>query len=82
MVRQTFEGTWEQIVKHAAELTGRRVRVTVFEDEPASKKNLAQLMSGYVGSVSSKQPHNFSEQTKEAFGRILEAKHDDRKQSP
>ena len=29
-----LEGTWEEIVAHAAELAGRRVRVTVLPDKP------------------------------------------------
>lgn len=29
-----IEGTWEEIVTHSSELTGRRVRVTVLPDEP------------------------------------------------
>ena len=81
MVRQTFEGTWEQIVAHAAELAGRHVRVTVFDDAPAAKQGLEQLMAGYVGSVTSDKPHHFSEQTKEAFEQIVEEKHNNRKQS-
>ena len=31
-----LEGTWEEIVTHAAELSGRRVRVTVLPDKPVS----------------------------------------------
>jgi hypothetical protein len=30
-----FEGTWEEVVSHAAELAGRRVRLTVLDDQPA-----------------------------------------------
>jgi predicted RNA-binding protein len=71
MVRQTFEGTWEEIVEHAAELAGRRVRVTVVEDQATVKPRLDQLMAGYVGSVSSDQPHNLSERTEEVFGEML-----------
>ncbi|NER24657.1 MAG: hypothetical protein F6J86_15800 [Symploca sp. SIO1B1] len=29
-----IEGTWEEIVAHAAELAGRRVRVIVLSDQP------------------------------------------------
>ncbi|GAB4187955.1 MAG: hypothetical protein Fur006_28200 [Coleofasciculaceae cyanobacterium] len=31
-----LEGTWEEIVAHAAELAGRRVRVIVLPDKPES----------------------------------------------
>ena len=81
MVRQTFEGTWEEIVEHAAELTGRRVRVTVVENPSEGKPSLEELMSGYVGSVSSEQPHNLSERVEEVFGEIIEEKQNKRKQS-
>lgn len=34
-----IEGTWEEILEHAAELEGRRVRVTVLgDDESASQR--------------------------------------------
>lgn len=81
MVRQTFEGTWEEIVEHAAELAGRRVRVTVVEDSSGGKPGLEELMAGYVGSVSSEPPHNLSERVEEVFGEIIEEKQNKRKQS-
>lgn len=31
-----LEGTWEEIVTHSDDLAGRRVRVRVLPDEPAS----------------------------------------------
>jgi hypothetical protein len=31
---KTFEGTWEEILKHADELAGHRVRVAVIDNEP------------------------------------------------
>ncbi|MGK7915838.1 MAG: hypothetical protein AB4038_09860 [Prochloraceae cyanobacterium] len=33
MTQTTFEGLWEEVSTHAAELAGRRVRVTVLDDE-------------------------------------------------
>ncbi len=35
MIARTIEGIWEDVARHAEELKGRRVRVTVFEDEAA-----------------------------------------------
>ncbi len=33
-----FEGTWEEVLGHASELAGRRVRVTVFDETEADRK--------------------------------------------
>lgn len=33
MAMQTLEGTWEDIAQHAPELVGRRVRLTILEEE-------------------------------------------------
>jgi hypothetical protein len=33
-VIRELEGTWEEIVQHAPELAGRRVRLTVLEEAP------------------------------------------------
>lgn len=34
MSQQVLEGTWEEIARHAHELGGKRVRLTVFEEDP------------------------------------------------
>lgn len=34
MSEQVLEGTWEEIARHGDELGGKRVRLTVLEDEP------------------------------------------------
>ncbi|MDQ3713704.1 MAG: hypothetical protein M3388_15990 [Acidobacteriota bacterium] len=39
MITQTLEGIWEEVAKHADKLKGRRVRVTVFEDEAVPHPN-------------------------------------------
>lgn len=31
---KTFEGTWDEVLKHANELAGHRLRVTVLEELP------------------------------------------------
>jgi len=33
MEQRVFEATWEEIASHAAELAGRRLRVTLVADE-------------------------------------------------
>ena len=42
MTEQVLEGTWEEIIGHAPELSGRRVRVTILLDEPG-QSNRAML---------------------------------------
>ena len=37
MATQILEGTWEEITEHAKSLVGKKVRVTVLEDEPIAK---------------------------------------------
>lgn len=34
MNQQVIEGPWDEILQHAGELTGKRVRVTVLEGSP------------------------------------------------
>ncbi len=36
MATQILEGTWEEITKHAKSLVGKKLRVTVLDDEPMS----------------------------------------------
>jgi hypothetical protein len=36
MEQDTYEATWEEVVSHAAELAGRRVRVTILGGPPES----------------------------------------------
>lgn len=43
MAGQVLEGTWEEITKYAQELVGRRVRVTILDEEPAAKPNEGML---------------------------------------
>lgn len=37
MATQILEGTWEEITKHAQSLVGKKVRLTVLDDELQSK---------------------------------------------
>ena len=41
MDRRTFEGRWEDCVLHAPEFAGRRVRITVLEEEEQAPPNRA-----------------------------------------
>ncbi|MDQ3063072.1 MAG: hypothetical protein M3R14_09460 [Acidobacteriota bacterium] len=39
MATQVLEGTWEEITKHAKSLVGRKVRLTILDEEPMPKSN-------------------------------------------
>ncbi len=43
MATQILEGTWEEITKHAKSLVGKKVRLTVLEDETQPKSNEGML---------------------------------------
>jgi hypothetical protein len=43
MATQVLEGTWEEVARHAKNLIGRKVRVTVLDDEVLPKPNLRAL---------------------------------------
>lgn len=45
METQIFEGVWEDITQHANEFSGKRVRVTVLEEEAALTPNEAMLIA-------------------------------------
>lgn len=73
MEQRTFEGTWEEILRHAPELIGRRVRLAVLSNENSKPQNgatLDQLLKGRIGRVQF-QPSNLSTRTKEAFADLL-----------
>lgn len=44
MTQQTIEGTWEEVLTHAPELQGHRVRVIVLE--PLEKQQTVSVQSG------------------------------------
>ncbi len=80
MVNQTFEGTWEEISRHAPELAGRRVRLTVLTDVPAngtplSGTSLAEALKDYIGKFSSGTPHNDARDAKKIWAEHVEEKH-------
>ncbi len=81
MVRQSFEDTWEELTRHAAELAGHRVRLTVLEDaakgESAAhpEKTLAQALEGYVGKFASGTPHNDAANVENIWGDYVVEKH-------
>ena len=45
MTTLVLEGTWEEIAKHAPEFTGRRLRVTVLEEQkPQPNEKMREIM--------------------------------------
>lgn len=78
MEQWTFEGAWEDILLHAPELTGQRVKLTVLSSEDLSSQHpvaLDQKLRGRVGRVHF-QPSNLSARTKEAFSDLLADKYE------
>lgn len=43
MATQVLEGTWEEITRHAQDFVGRKVRITILEDEVSLKPNYEML---------------------------------------
>jgi hypothetical protein len=43
MSQQVLEGRWEEILDHADEFSGKRVRLTVLEEETQPRPNEAML---------------------------------------
>jgi hypothetical protein len=77
MEQRTFEGTWEEILLHAPELAGRRIKLTVLTNEDPnhqSTNTLDKLLEGRVGRVRF-QPSDLSDRTGEAFTDLLMAKY-------
>lgn len=74
---RTLEGTWEEIVAHAAEFNGKRVKITVFEPFPVrpehAGKTLAELFEGRVGVVDNLPP-DLAERSEEYFAQIMAEK--------
>lgn len=75
-----IEGTWEEILSHAEELTGHRVKVIVL-DEPQSLTpnldtyNLYERLKDQVGQVSFAVPEDLSRRTGHYFSKALQEKH-------
>lgn len=77
MEQRSFEGNWEDILCHAPELAGQRVRLTVLSNESSNHQNgatLDQVLKGRVGRVQF-QPSNLSTCTKAAFTDLLTEKY-------
>jgi hypothetical protein len=51
MTQPIYEGTWEEIVSHASELTGRRVRLTVLDHISEEASQLMDMVGGHPALV-------------------------------
>ena len=74
IMQQIFEGTWEEVLLHADELVGQRVKLIVLTNQLAPSVTLDQMLQHRVGKVSF-QPTNLSENTSRVFTDIVAKKH-------
>lgn len=75
-----IEGTWEEILSHAEELAGHRIKAIVLDEvESASSNldtdNLYERLKDKVGQVSFPVPQDLSRRTGYYFGKGLEEKY-------
>jgi hypothetical protein len=81
MVEHVLEGTWEEVAKHAEEFVGKRVRLTVYEEEEkGTAQPLDRMLQGLIGTVKSnggKGGSRFSESTGAEFAEGLQKKRDE-----
>ena len=71
MALQVLEGTWEEIAEHAAEFSGKRVRLMVIEPPPSAtaERPLSEMLKGLIGVIDSRLPYPPRHPSKrDAFG--------------
>jgi hypothetical protein len=64
MSQQVLEGTWEEIMQHAEELSGKHVRLTIVDEFsrqpgdglPIEERPLSELLEGLIGVIDSREP--------------------------
>ena len=86
---QILEGTWEEVVTHAEELKGRKVRVLILstdfdgtdhgsasreDDDAAEQRRLHEIAVRLAGTVTS-LPADLSERAEELWARGVEEKY-------
>lgn len=74
MPHQTIEGTWEEILQYAPQLSGQNLRLTILTPAPTPSTTLDQLLKHRVGEVSF-EPTDLSERTHTAYTDLLTQKH-------
>lgn len=70
MPNQTIEGTWEEILQYAPQLSGQNVRLTILTPSSPPSTSLDQLLKNRVGELSF-EPTDLSERTHEAYTSLL-----------
>jgi hypothetical protein len=70
MPNQTIEGTWEEILQYAPQLSGQSVRLTILTPIPTASTPLDQLLKNRVGEVSF-EPTDLSERTHDVYTDLL-----------
>ncbi len=55
METQVLEGTWEEITRQASRFAGRKVRVTILEDEPTEKPKPNEKALAAIRKVAERQ---------------------------
>lgn len=55
METQVLEGTWEEITRQASRFAGRKVRVTILEDEPITKPKPNEKALAAIRKVAERQ---------------------------
>ena len=74
MQNQILEGTWEEILRYAPQLSGHNVRLTILPQPTTTTVSLAQLLKNRVGEVSF-EPTDLSDRTHETYATLLAQKH-------
>jgi hypothetical protein len=74
MLNQTIEGTWEEILQYAPQLSGQQIRLTILTPAATPSTPLDQLLTNRVGEVSF-EPTDLSERTHAAYTDLLTQKH-------
>ncbi len=82
MALQVLEGTWEEIAQHAAEFSGKRVRLMVLGEatphngtQPLeNERPLSELLEGLIGVVDSSAPTPPFPHKQRAWGEAIEEK--------
>jgi uncharacterized protein (DUF4415 family) len=66
MPNQTIEGTWEEILQYAPQLSEQNVRLTILTPASTPSTSLDQLLKNRVGELSF-DPTDLSDRTHEAY---------------
>jgi len=48
---QIIEGTWDELSQHADEFRGKRLRLTVLDEDSTAPQNLAEYLGDFIGCI-------------------------------